>query len=281
MLYYDRFSNYKLNYYIMKKFYFLAAVITILYAGRGLLVDKLHPPQDIDSHTEVLSDTDDINIEISPQNRETYLNIEDEILICLAYVENFSSQSYFCGSKWTIGYGSTIYADGRKVQSNQNITMLDAQKCARTHLRKYVFPYIDKYVKRALTRQEIIGTSLFIYNIGPGNFKKSAFLQAVNAGEKPAECVRRMTQFTKSAGKTATGLLKREWVQGAIYCGYITPYDLLELSPCGFYNYGLNEFYSSTTRAWDGYYNIKYSEDIVKKFLQKNRSQTNRVIDII
>lgn len=159
--------------------------------------------------------------------------------------------------------------------------MLDAQKCARAHLRKYVFPYIDKYVKRPLTQQEIIGTSLFIYNIGPGNFKKSAFLQAVNSGKNPTECVRRMTEFTKSAGKIATGLLKREWVQGAIYCGYITPYDLLELMPCGFYNYGLNEFYSSTTRAWDGYYNIKYSEDGVKKFLQKNKSRTNRVIDII
>lgn len=264
----------------MKKFYFLAAVITIFYACRGSLVNLLHPPRDIDHPVEeVLSDS--VQNAPSLQNREVYLNIEDETIICLAYVENFSPRSYFCGSKWTIGYGSTFYADGQKVQSNQSIAMLDAQKCVRAHLRKYVFPCIDKYVKKPLTDQEIIGTCMFIYNIGPGNFKKSAFLHAVNAGEKPLECVRRMTEFTKSAGKTAPGLLKREWVQGAIYCGYLTPYDLLELKPCGFYNYELNEFLNSTARSWDGFYNISYSEDVIKKFLQKNRGQTDRVIDII
>lgn len=264
----------------MKKFYFLAAIITILHICRGTLINLLHPPQDIDHSVENILHRDD-GKEFSLYDKETLSEIEDEIIICLAYVENFSPRSYFCGSKWTIGYGSTFYADGQPVQCNQSITMFDAQECTRAHLRKYVFPCIDKYVKKTLNRQEIIGTSMFIYNIGSGNFKKSAFLRAVNAGKTPQECVRRMTEFTKSAGRTAPGLLKREWVQGAIYCGWITPRDLLELTPCGFYNCGLSEFHGCTTRSWDGFYNIGYSEDEVKKFLQKNRGREYRVIDII
>ena len=158
----------------MKKFYFLAAVITIIHICRSPLINLLHPPQDIDHSVEnVLSGTD--GKEFSLYDKETFSEIEDEIIVCLAYVEDFSSRSYFCGSKWTIGYGSTCYADGQPVQCNQSITMFEARECARAHLRKYVFPCIDIYVKKPLNRQEIIGTSMFIYNIGSGNFKKSAF----------------------------------------------------------------------------------------------------------
>ena len=285
----------------MKKFYIIAAIITVLYAGRNAWISITHPSRDIDSprvektdevrntpknhQTSNTPDTnlgieEDISATVLPENRDFYLSIEDEIIICIAYVENYYSQAYFCGARWTIGYGSTIYADGSRVKSGDTISMIDAQNCARTHLRKRVFPYIDKYVKRELSRAEIIGTSLFIYNVGAGNFANSAFLQAVNDGQSAVECVRRMTEFTKSAGQFAPGLLKREWVQGAIYCGYISPYDLLDLTPAGFYNYGVGEYFGSS-RSWDGYYNPKYSDKAIKNFLLKNRGSGTRVIDIV
>ena len=288
----------------MKKFYIIAIIITVLYAGFNVTFDMVYPTRDIEpsSIAEIVEETytqpelrsvktTNIDkkltdeklptVQFLSENNNSGLSVEDELIICIAYVENFYSQSYFCGARWTIGYGSTIYANGSRVQSGEHISMLAAQNCARTHLRRRVFPYINKYVKRELSRAEIIGTSLFIYNVGAGNFASSAFLKAVNRGEDPVECVRRMTEFTKSAGKEAPGLLKREWVQGAIYCGYITPYDLLELKPAGFYNYGVDEYYSGNHRSWDGYYNPKYSSNDIKKFLHKNRGTSRRVIDII
>lgn len=266
----------------MKKFYVIALIISIIYAYNNLSEDSRHPPRDIEisSNELCMADEDTVSIETSP-NKETYLNVEDEVLICLAYVENYSERSYFCGKRWTIGYGSTYYADGTRVQSNEQITMLQAQKCVRQHLRRYVFPYIDKYVKRRLSRQEIIGTSMFIYNIGSENFKQSAFLQAVNNGKSSKECARRMTEFSKSGGKTALGLLKREWVQGAIYCGHISPHELLNLKPAGFYNFGLSEFYNNQYRLWDGFYDYNFSQQKIKSFLHKNKSNDLRVIDII
>lgn len=266
----------------MKKFYMLALIITIIYANRNFLIDCQHPPQDINNVCEVVKEESvEIDTPMPAERQEIYLSVEDEIIICLAYVENFKSTSYFDGSRWTIGYGSTFYANGQRVQSNQSISMLNAQKCARSHLRKHVFPYIDKHVKRPLTRQEIIGTSMFIYNIGAGNFQKSSFLQAVNDGETPYDCARKMTEFTKASGNFAPGLLKREWVQGAVYCGYITPYDILELTPAGFYNSGLEDFYKTPQRNWDGFYNLDYSRTNVEEFLRKNKASGKKVLDIV
>jgi hypothetical protein len=122
---------------------------------------------------------------------------------------------------------------------------------------------------------------MFIYNVGPGNFIKSDFLQALNEGMTPFETTRRMTQFTNSAGRFAPGLLKREWVQSAIYCGYITPYELLDLTPAGFYNYGIGEFFINSYPSWDGYYNYKLNSDFVEDFLRKNKATGTSVYDII
>ena len=280
---------------IMKKFYITAIIITVLYAlhspSKGtstadtpVNLTSVRAPQvlpDDDNQSAYDDWKDDVPLEIAPQNQDFYLGLEDELIICLAYVEDYKPTSYFCGKRWTIGYGSTIYADGTRVKSNEKIDMLSAQKCVRAHLRKHVFPYIDQYVKRPLTRQEIIGTSMFIYNVGPGNFKNSDFLKALNNGVAPFECSRRMTEFTKSAGKVAKGLLKREWVQSAIYCGYITPYDLLELKPAGFYNYSVEHFYKTPTRLRDGYYKYDFSQQKLQDFLKDNRASSKRVIDII
>lgn len=216
--------------------------------------------------------------EVSPQDEAVYLSLEDELIICIAYVEDYYSRSYFCGSRWTIGYGSTYYSDGTPVRPYEHIDKLTAQKCVRTHLRKRVFPYINKYIKKELSRREMIATCMFVYNIGSGNFKKSSFLRAVNKGLSPIECARRMTEFTKSAGKTAPGLLKRSWIQAAIYCGYITPYDLLELKPAGFYNYPVSTF---CTKGHDGYYNYDFSSKKLNKFKKDNYVTKRRVIDII
>lgn len=47
-------------------------------------------------------------------NGKTYRGLEDELIACIAYVENYFPTSYFCGARWTIGYGTTGYADGKK-----------------------------------------------------------------------------------------------------------------------------------------------------------------------
>lgn len=222
-------------------------------------------------------------------NGKTYQGLEDELIACIAYVENYFPTSYFCGAKWTIGYGTTGYTNGRKVSPGQSISKETAQDCVRHHLRSYVFPVIDQYVDRELSENEMLATCLFIYNIGGGNFankrgngRPSAFLKALNDNESSEECARKMTEFYRSAGKKVDGLLKRRWVEGAIFCGYLTAEDILQLEPAGFYNSrNLTDYYMSSRPDRDGFYSYKFDQDTVDRFLDQNRGSNRRVIDII
>lgn len=222
--------------------------------------------------------------EIVKLNGKTYQGLEDELLACVAFVENYSATSYYCGARWTIGYGTTGYANGERVQPGQHISQEEAKACVRAHFRNYVFPVIDEYVERELSENEMLATCLFIYNIGGGNFTKNgscAFLTAINNNATPEECARKMTQFYRSAGKKSNGLLKRRWVEGALFCGYITAEDIKNLTPGGFYNADLSEYYASMSLDRDGFYSYKLDDETVNRFLEKNRGYDLSVVDII
>lgn len=222
-------------------------------------------------------------------NGKTYHGLEDRLIACIAYVENYFPTSYFCGARWTIGYGTTGYANGKKVLPGQKISKREARECVRQHLRSHVFPVVDQYVERELSEEEMLATCLFVYNIGGGNFagkkgngRPCAFLKALNDNESPQECARKMTEFYRSAGKKVNGLLKRRWVEGALFCGYLTAEDILQLEPAGFYNSrSLNDYYTSSRPDRDGFYSYRFDRDTVKRFLDQNRGTDKRVIDII
>lgn len=221
-------------------------------------------------------------------NGKSYPGLEEEVLACIAYVENFSDTAYFCGAKWTIGYGTTAYPDGSSVSPGQRITRKYALECVRRHLRRYVFPVIETSVEKQLSQNEMIATCLFVYNIGGGNFTNRkgmgpcAFLNALNNNESAEECARKMTECRYAAGNVAEGLLKRRWVEGAIFCGYLTPTEILLLNPAGFYNVrGLNEYYTGYRPDRDGLYSFRYDQDTVENFLDRNRGNCKRVKDII
>lgn len=230
--------------------------------------------------------------EIAKANLEMCQKLENEIFACVAYVEDFGkgrdskrfeenarSKPYFCGAKWTTGYGSTVYPKGTTVKkTNKPISKSYAKECAIAHLQKRVFPFICKYVTRELSETEMLGTCMFVYNIGGENFSgfkqngekfgnPSSFLQALNKGESAKKCARKMTGFRGSNGKRANGLLKRHWVQAAVFCGYITPEDLLKLKPSGFYQIKeLNHFYEKDHADKDGYFTYKHDKKSIEWF---------------
>lgn len=159
----------------------------------------------------------------------------------------------------------------------------EAQNCVRHHLRSYVFPVIDQYVERELSEGEMLATCLFIYNIGGGNFanqkgigRSCAFLKALNDNKSSQECARKMTEFYRSAGKKVDGLLKRRWVEGAIFCGYLTAEDILQLEPAGFYNSrSLNDYYVSSRPDRDGFTHTDSIRTPFNAFSTKTGERTN------
>ena len=184
----------------------------------------------------------------------------------------------------------------------------------------HVWPWIEKYVTRKLTKEQMIGTCSFIYNVGGESFsghskdgkalqkskkvkvtsknkkgKKvtktkttwvdvtpSSFLLAINEGVGDYETAIRMNGYRRSAGKLAKGLPKRHWIEGAIYQGLITTEDILNLEPKRFYEERRGFTISFYYKNRRGsYWTHDYSKEKVREFLQKNHSDKNNVRALI
>ena len=197
-----------------------------------------------------------------------------------------TGENYHCGARWTTWYGVTTTPDGKFLKKGQRIPKATAKAWAFYHLRKNVYPFLA-YFGHKLTDEQIIGICLFAYNVGgealtgysvQGEKLKEPceFFIAVNNGDAPEECVNKMTEYRKSAGKRANGLLKRHWVQGAAYLGILTSNNIGELEPRKFYqtkNFG-NYYWVDKERQpledENGFYKMRYDDATVNTFFNMN-----------
>ena len=197
-----------------------------------------------------------------------------------------TGENYHCGARWTTWYGVTTTPEGKLLKKGQRIPKATAKAWSFEHLRKNVYPFLV-YFKHKLTDEQIIGICLFVYNVGgealtgysvQGEKLKEPceFFIAVNKGDAPEECVNKMTEYRKSAGKRANGLLKRHWVQGAAYLGILTARNIGDLEPRKFYqtkNFG-NYYWVDKERQpiadENGFYKMRYDDATVNTFFNMN-----------
>lgn len=89
--------------------------------------------------------------------------------------EGFKANSYLCPAGIpSIGYGSTMWTDGRRVRLGQTITMKDAEK-----LMAYFFANILHFIPDNVNQNQMDALCSFIYNVGISNFRKSTLLRKV------------------------------------------------------------------------------------------------------
>lgn len=219
--------------------------------------------------------------------------------ICLVeggIVNEKTGENYHCGARWTTWYGVTTTPDGKLLKKGQRISKATAKEWAFYHLRKNVYPFLA-YFDHKLTDEQIIGICLFAYNVGgealtgysaEGEKIKEPceFFIAVNNGDAPEECVNKMTEYRKSAGKRANGLLKRHWVQGAAYLGILTARNISDLEPRKFYqtkNFG-NYYWVDKEREPQadkyGFYRLRFDDVTVNTFFNMNEGDAVTVNSI-
>jgi lysozyme len=87
------------------------------------------------------------------------------------------------GQVWTIGWGNTYYANGNKVNQNDKITKLEADKLfdivvrgKESAIRSFI-PYQN------LNDNQYAALISIAYNAGEGNLKKSQLTSALNSGK--------------------------------------------------------------------------------------------------
>ena len=103
---------------------------------------------------------------------------------------------------WTIGYGHT-----KGVYDGMTITQDQAEQMLLSELEEYE-GYIENMVTVPLTQNQFDALVVWIYNLGPTNFRNSTLLKELNAGNYNA-AGQEITRWNKEGGKVLAGLEKR------------------------------------------------------------------------
>jgi len=111
---------------------------------------------------------------------------------------------------WTIGYGHT-----KGVYDGMTITQEEAEQMLLTELEEYE-GYVEKYVTVPLTQNQFDALVVWVYNLGPTNFRNSTLLKELNSGNYTA-AGKEITRWNKAGGKVLAGLVKRREAEAKLF----------------------------------------------------------------
>lgn len=146
---------------------------------------------------------------------------------CLALVkafEGFSSRAYRCpAGVWTIGYGTTIYPDGRRVKPRDTCTREQAETWLVFDLRDAVVDVLD-LVKVPLNQNQFDALVSFVYNVGsdidedaaPEGLGDSTLLRKLNTGDYGG-AADEFLKWVNGGGKKLPGLVRRRKAERELF----------------------------------------------------------------
>lgn len=131
--------------------------------------------------------------------------------------EGFSSTPYLCpAGVWTIGYGTTRYPDGTRVQaSDSSITEEKALEYLSDALRRSQ-RHVLLYTKATLLPNQLDALTSFLYNVGAGAYRASTLLRKLNRGEYE-EVPYELARWNKAGGRVLRGLIRRREAEIALW----------------------------------------------------------------
>jgi lysozyme len=132
--------------------------------------------------------------------------------------EGFKANSYLCPAKKpTIGFGSTMWNDGKKVELGQKITMDGAEILLMWELK-------NKSValhKLNLNQNQFDACMSFVYNVGISAFQKSTLYKKINLNPSDELIRAEFLKWNKATinGKLVElkGLTKRRIAESNLY----------------------------------------------------------------
>ena len=125
--------------------------------------------------------------------------------------------SYKCpAGVWTIGIGSTRYADGSAVKQGQ--TLLNKQT-ALDLLANTIAPFEHAVnaVGVALNQNQFDALVSLCYNIGAGNFASSTLVKLLKSGADKTEIADQFLRWDKANGKPLVGLTYRRMIERTLF----------------------------------------------------------------
>ena len=149
------------------------------------------------------------------------MKTSDKGLDLIKASEGFEPKPYLCpAGKWTIGYGSTFYADGTPVRDgDQPVTETQAIELLRNTLGQYE-DAVSRAVIVPLTQGQFDALVDFSYNVGCANFRTSTLLRKLNEGNYVAASLQ-FERWVHGGGKVLPGLVKRRAAERDLFLGRV------------------------------------------------------------
>ena len=131
--------------------------------------------------------------------------------------EGLRLEAYKCpAGVWTIGYGSTFFENGSKVQNGDKITLDRADRLLFDIVMKFEIS-VRGLVKSKINDNQLGALTSFAFNVGVTNFRKSTLLKKVNANPSDATIRNEFMRWTKAGGKVLKGLVTRREAEANLY----------------------------------------------------------------
>lgn len=138
------------------------------------------------------------------------MNLSDAGKRALIGSEGCRLKPYLCSAGVpTIGFGSTAYADGKRVKLTD--PPLRTVEDANTLFKLTIEPYIatvNVFVKVELSQGQFDALVSLVYNIGIEAFKGSTLLKKLNARDYEGAAAQ-FDRWVRSNGKVSPGLVAR------------------------------------------------------------------------
>jgi lysozyme len=145
------------------------------------------------------------------------MNLEIAAELCRRF-EGFRAKPYLCPAGIpTIGYGSTYYADGKKVTLNDpSISQKAANDLLMNELQHTYLPGALRNCPVLATDERKCNAIVdFCYNLGVGRLQTSTLKRKINAQDWDG-AKEQLMLWTKGGGKVLPGLLKRRQAECAL-----------------------------------------------------------------
>jgi len=131
--------------------------------------------------------------------------------------EGLKLNAYICPAGVpTIGWGSTFYENGSKVQMGDKITIDRADRLLFDIVQKFEIS-VRGLVKSSLNENQIGALTSFAFNVGVGALNKSTLLKKVNINPNDPTIRNEFMRWTKAGGKQLKGLVARREAEADLY----------------------------------------------------------------
>jgi lysozyme len=129
-------------------------------------------------------------------------------LSLIRQAEGLRLRAYLCpAGVWTIGIGTTVYPDGRKVQRGDKCTEQQADRYLAHDLQEFERA-VAAMVTVPLTGNQFASLVSLAYNVGIGALRGSTLLRLLNAGDY-AGAANQFPRWNRGGGRVLPGLVKR------------------------------------------------------------------------